>query len=49
MKDEQKKRNREEMNKVVNNLKPNNNIKTNNEFGNIFDKMKYKIDNLREK
>ena len=43
MKDEQKKINREEMNKVVNNLKPNNNIKTNNEFGNAFDKIKYKM------
>ena len=31
------------MNKVVNNLKPNNNIKTNNELGNVFDKIKYKM------
>ncbi len=31
------------MNKVVNNLKPNNNIKTNNELGNSFEKMNYKM------
>ena len=38
----------EEINKVANNLKPNNRI-TNEEFDNSFDKMKCKIDSLREK